>query len=89
MFNADNIRTGCNKSMSLKDFFKKYPRVALGFSGGVDSAFLLWAAKNCGAEVGAYYVSTAFQPAFEQEDAMRLAAQIGLVPRILELDILS
>jgi len=24
MFNADNIRTGCNKSMSLKDFFKKY-----------------------------------------------------------------
>ena len=89
MFNTDNIRTGCNKSMSLKDFFKKYPRVALGFSGGVDSAFLLWAAKNYGAKVGAYYVSTAFQPAFEQEDAMRLAAQIGLVPRILELDILS
>ena len=89
MHYIDNIRTGFEKSVSLEDFFKQYPYVALGFSGGVDSAFLLWAAKNYGAKVGAYYVSTAFQPAFEQEDAMRLAAQIGLVPRVLELDILS
>lgn len=75
--------------MTLLDFFHEYPRIAIGFSGGADSSFLLWAAKNCGAEVKAYYVSTAFQPAFEREDAMRLAASIGIEPKIIELDILS
>lgn len=75
--------------MTLREFFTRYPRVALGFSGGVDSSFLLWAAKTCGAEVGAYYVSTAFQPAFEREDAMRLAASLGISPEVIELDILS
>ena len=27
----------------LRDFFQTHPRAALGFSGGVDSAYLLWA----------------------------------------------
>lgn len=75
--------------MTLREFFTYHPRVALGFSGGADSSFLLWAARSCGAQVGAYYVSTAFQPAFEREDAMRLAASLGVVPRVIELDILS
>ena len=75
--------------MTLREFFIQYPRVALGFSGGVDSSFLLWAARSCGAEVKAYYVSTAFQPAFEREDAMRLAASLGIIPEVIELDILS
>lgn len=75
--------------MTLKEFFTCHPRVALGFSGGADSSFLLWAAKSCGAQVGAYYVSTAFQPAFEREDGMRLAASLGVVPKVIELDILS
>ena len=75
--------------MTIRDFFSYHPRVALGFSGGVDSSFLLWAAKSCGADIRAYYVSTAFQPAFEREDALRLAASLGVVPEIIELDILS
>ena len=75
--------------MTLREFFTDHPRAALGFSGGVDSSFLLWAAMSCGAEVKAYYVSTAFQPAFEREDAMRLAASLGIVPEVIELDILS
>ena len=75
--------------MTIREFFTYHPRVALGFSGGVDSSFLLWAAKSCGAEVRAYYVSTAFQPAFEREDAMRLAASLDIVPEVIELDILS
>ena len=75
--------------MTIREFFSYHPRVALGFSGGVDSSFLLWAAKSCGADIRAYYVSTAFQPAFEREDALRLAASLGVVPEIIELDILS
>ena len=39
-----------------EEFFEKYPKVALGFSGGVDSAYLLYAAKKYGAQVQAYFV---------------------------------
>lgn len=75
--------------MTLKDFFAGHPRVAIGFSGGVDSSYLLYEALRCGAQAGVYYVSTAFQPAFERADAMRLASSLGVEPTVLELDILS
>ena len=75
--------------MTLKEFFSKYPRCALGFSGGVDSSYLLWAALACGAEVGVYYVNTVFQPEFERRDALRLAGSLGVSPVILEPDILA
>lgn len=74
--------------MELKDFFDENPKVALGFSGGVDSAFLLYAGIRYGAQVCAYYVKTAFQPEFELEDAKRLAEQLGADMRILEMDVL-
>ena len=32
--------------MNLNDFFLKYNKVALAFSGGVDSAYLLYYAKK-------------------------------------------
>ena len=48
--------------MELQDFFKEHPKAALGFSGGVDSSYLLWAARQCGADVRPYYIKTAFQP---------------------------
>lgn len=75
--------------MELKDFFKENSKVALGFSGGVDSAYLLYAALHYGAQVRAYYVKTAFQPQFELEDAKRLAEELGADMRILELDVLQ
>ncbi len=34
------------------------PQAALGFSGGVDSAYLLYAAMTAGARVKAYYVKS-------------------------------
>ena len=42
--------------MELREFFQQNPRAALAFSGGVDSAYLLWAAMENGAQVRAYYV---------------------------------
>lgn len=74
--------------MTLHEFFQKNPKVALAFSGGVDSAYLLYAALNCGAQVRAYYVKSAFQPQFELNDAMRLAAKLGADMRVLEVDVL-
>ena len=75
--------------MDLQTFFQEHPKVAVAFSGGVDSSYLLYAALSAGADVTAYYVKSAFQPAFELEDAKRLAAQLHADMRILEADILS
>ena len=74
---------------ALRAFFEAHPRLALAFSGGVDSSYLLCAALACGADVTAYYARSAFQPAFEREDARRLAAQLGARLRQVPLDVLS
>lgn len=75
--------------MTLEKFFRENPRAAVAFSGGVDSAYLLWAARQCGADVRAYYVKTQFQPAFELADAQRLAQEIGVPMTVLQQDALA
>ena len=75
--------------MTLNDFFAKYPRVAIAFSGGVDSAYLLYAAMQCAREVQAYYVKSDFQPQFELEDAQRLARDMHAALKVLRVDVLS
>ena len=37
--------------MTLQDFFTLHPKSAVAFSGGVDSAYLLYAARSWGADV--------------------------------------
>lgn len=76
-------------SMTLQDFFSRNPRCALGFSGGVDSAYLLYAARQAGAQVMAYYVQSQFQPRFELDDAARLARQLDMPWRVLPVDALQ
>lgn len=75
--------------MTLSEFFVLHPRAALGFSGGVDSAYLLYAAMKAGAAVRAYYVKTPFQPAFELCDARRLAEQLRADMVVLDADPLT
>lgn len=75
--------------MKLSDYFARHPQAAVAFSGGVDSAYLLYAAKRYGARVRAYYVRSAFQPRFELEDARRLAEELQAELRILETDVLA
>ena len=77
------------RGMNLKDFFYENPKIALAFSGGVDSAYLLYAAMENGAQVRAYYVKSAVQPRFEQEDARRLARELDADMRELEADVLA
>jgi len=75
--------------MKLEQFFVENNRAAIAFSGGVDSAYLLYAAIQSGAKVKAYYVKTAFQPQFELEDALRLAEELHADISVLRLDILG
>ena len=74
---------------ALTDFFKTHPRLALAFSGGTDSAYLLCAALGCGCDVTAYYIASPFQPAFERSDAQRLAKELRANLKILEMDTLA
>ena len=74
---------------ALNAFFKEHTRVALAFSGGVDSAFLLWAAANAGCDVRPYYVHTQFQPEFELEDAKRLCRELNVPLHIIQADVLA
>ena len=37
--------------MNLSEFFRENTKAAVAFSGGVDSAYLLYAAKAAGADV--------------------------------------
>lgn len=75
--------------MNLEEFFGKYNKVALAFSGGVDSAYLLYAAVKAGADVKAYYVKSAFQPEFELNDAKKLAEELGAQMEVLPVDVLG
>ena len=75
--------------MTLEEFFEEHPKIALAFSGGVDSSYLLYAASRCGADVAAYYVKSQFQPEFELRDAIELVHKLGVRMRLIEQDIVS
>ena len=74
---------------SLRAFFADHPRMALAFSGGVDSAYLLYAARACGCDVATFYAQSAFQPEFERRDAQRLAEQLDVPLNVVPLDVLA
>lgn len=75
--------------VTLEQFFQKNTRAALAFSGGVDSAFLLWAGIRMGAEVRPYFVKTPFQPQFELDDAQRLCDELGIELTVIAFDVVA
>ena len=75
--------------MKLSDFFNKNPRIAIAFSGGVDSSYLLYAAKTAGCDVRAYFIKSQFQPEFELDDAARFADSLSVPLTVGTLDVLS
>lgn len=72
----------------LERFFGGCSRVAVAFSGGCDSAYLLAAAVEAGCEAKAYMVRTAFQPSFEFEDARDVSLRLGVPFEVLDVDVL-
>lgn len=75
--------------MNLQDFFKTNNKVALAFSGGVDSSYLLYAAINSGADVTAYFVQTEFQPKTEVAHAIMLATTLRAKMKIVHVSALA
>ena len=75
--------------MTLAEFFKDNPKIAVAFSGGTDSAYLLYEAKKAGADVKAYCVQSEFQPEFERDDAEKMAAELGVEMKIISLSVLG
>lgn len=75
--------------MNLETFFAENRKCAIAFSGGTDSAFLLYAAKSYGCDVKAYYIHSPFQPAFELKDAKRMAEQLDIDLTIVACNILE
>ncbi len=75
--------------MDLENYFKQNPVVALGFSGGVDSSYLLYAGRRYGADIKPYFIKTAFQPQFEYEDALKMASELGADLTVIEHDVLQ
>ena len=75
--------------MTLEEFFLENNKVAIGFSGGVDSSYLLYAAKKYGAEIKPYFIKTQFQPDFELLDAYKLAKHLNICIKKIDFDILS
>ena len=73
----------------LKGFFHENPEVAVAFSGGVDSSYLLYAARQTARRVKAYIVKSSFQPQFELDDALRLAKELNVDTEVIEVDVLS
>ena len=64
-------------------------RYGLAFSGGCDSSYLLAEMVAAGVDVKAYMVKTAFQAAFEVDDARRIVAETGAEFELIEADVLS
>lgn len=75
--------------MELCEFARHFPSAAIGFSGGVDSAYLLYIGLREGADWKPVYICSVFQPAFELEDAKRICVMLGAELTILEVDVLS
>jgi len=75
--------------LQLQQFFKQNPRIAIAFSGGVDSSYLLYAAKAAGCYVHAYFIKAEFQPQFEFEEAVYIAKFLDIPLTVETMSILG
>ena len=78
-----------NYEERLIEYLKKVGKLAIAFSGGVDSSYLLYAAIKAGCDVKAYMVKSQFQPMFELNDGIEYVKEIGAELQVIDVDILS
>ncbi len=82
--------TAQQKFQRLQALLRQKQRVAVAFSGGVDSSFLLWAAhRTLGGNAAAITVTGDFMPAREQREAAAFAGSLGVRLHVLPADVLA
>lgn len=78
-----------SKYDNLKKIIASYGSALVAFSSGVDSTFLLYAAKEAlGENAGAVTVSSCFFPEKEDEEAAKYCESLGVRQFRLKLDVL-
>ncbi|WP_273419005.1 ATP-dependent sacrificial sulfur transferase LarE [Veillonella caviae] len=75
--------------MELIEYLKELDHIAIALSGGVDSSFLAYAAKQSGIPCKAYVVKSQFVPQFELEDAIQIAKIIDIPLEVIPVNVLN
>ena len=71
--------------MELREYFSSNPSVAVGLSGGADSAFLLWAATRYARSVTPYFARTPFGYPEDIRYAIDVCGILGLDLRVVDV----
>ena len=74
---------------NLRDLLGEYGKVAIAYSGGADSSYLLYAASVCCREVALYTVRSQFQSYVETQKALELSRSMGYSTKVLECDVMD
>lgn len=78
------------KYLNLIAYLKELDKVVVAFSGGVDSTFLLKAAKEAlGENVMAVTVQSPYIPKWELEEAKELSSSLDITHKIIEVGIID
>lgn len=78
------------KYITLINYLKKLEKVVLAFSGGVDSTFLLKAAREAlGDNMKAVTILSPYIPKWEVREAKQLANELGVDYEIIEVPIID
>lgn len=75
--------------MNLVEYLTSLGNIAVALSGGVDSSYLAYVAKQSGISCKAYTVKSQFVPQFELNDAKKIAEFIDIPLEIIDIDVLA
>ena len=73
----------------LRDILGEYGEVAIAYSGGTDSSYLLYAASVCCRKIAVYTVTSQFQSYVETQKALELSRSMGYSTKVLEADVME